>query len=129
MARKGWDSLSAGYRARLERGGISKTAYDRGESLAKARGHQATPERPKSYNPRQYPKYHSERKELIKLVAQRKEEFFSASPKWNKNRSEANLAKYAPPMALLRWALDADYGEWIDAIRENPATYAFLGYH
>ena len=39
MARKGWDSLSAKYRARLQKGGISKTKYESGEKLHKARGH------------------------------------------------------------------------------------------
>lgn len=39
MARAGWDNLSAGYRSRLERGGITREAYSRGDSLSRARGH------------------------------------------------------------------------------------------
>ena len=42
--RKGWDALSPGYRARLEKSGITKTYYDRGLSLQSARGHRQTPE-------------------------------------------------------------------------------------
>jgi len=46
VARKGWDSLSGSYRERLERGGVDRAAYGRGESLSSARGHAGTPERP-----------------------------------------------------------------------------------
>ena len=129
MARKGWDSLSSGYRKRLEKGGISESAYTRGESLAKARGHEKTPERPRQYNPQQYPTYHTERQRLVQEVNQKRQDFFAASPKWNPAKAKANMAKYAPPISLLRWALNAEYEEWVDALRETPETYAFLGYH
>ena len=46
MARKAWQKLSPAYRKRLERGGISRTAYENGASLSRARGHRATPEHP-----------------------------------------------------------------------------------
>jgi hypothetical protein len=39
MARKGWDALSDAYRSRLERKGVSKSAYESGRSLHAARGH------------------------------------------------------------------------------------------
>lgn len=39
MARKGWENLSESYRKRLGKAGISKSAYDSGASLQKARGH------------------------------------------------------------------------------------------
>lgn len=39
MARKGWDQLSEAYRNRLVRNGITRTDYDQGASLGKARGH------------------------------------------------------------------------------------------
>lgn len=45
MARKGWGQLSSAYRERLERGGISRSSYESGASLARARGHGSTPER------------------------------------------------------------------------------------
>lgn len=44
MKRKGWESLSPAYRKRLERNGITASAYAQGASLQKARGHRTTPE-------------------------------------------------------------------------------------
>lgn len=129
MARKGWESLSPGYRNRLERGGISREAYERGESIKSARGHAATPERPSLSNSKQYPKYHNERQRLVNAVLKRKQELFGTSPRWNPIRAKANLTKYAPPLARLRWVLDAEPEEWLNAIREDPEGYAFLGYH
>lgn len=41
MARKGWDALSAGYRRRLERKGVTRESYDSGQSLNAARGHKS----------------------------------------------------------------------------------------
>lgn len=46
MARKGWDSLSDKYRARLERNGVTRSGYESGTSLGKARGHIRTPGQP-----------------------------------------------------------------------------------
>jgi hypothetical protein len=37
--RKGWDNLSDSYRKRLQRSGITKSKYNSGRPLAKARGH------------------------------------------------------------------------------------------
>lgn len=37
--RKGWDNLSESYRARLQRSGITRSKYNSGRSLSKARGH------------------------------------------------------------------------------------------
>lgn len=129
MARKGWDGLSPEYRSRLERGGVSKSAYERGESIKSARGHERTPERPNLSNPQQFPQYHSERQRLINVVNIKKERLFGASPKWNPTRARANMMKYAPSMASLQWAADADDEELWDAIRESPAEFAWLGYH
>jgi hypothetical protein len=42
--RRLWDSLSPAYRGRLSRAGITKTQYQSGVSLQKARGHAETPE-------------------------------------------------------------------------------------
>jgi hypothetical protein len=47
MARKAWGALSGAYRARLERAGIDRAAYERGVSLKAARGHARSPERPR----------------------------------------------------------------------------------
>jgi hypothetical protein len=66
-ARKGWDSLSAGYRKRLERSGISKRDYQNGVSLSRARGHEKTPERPerayKGKNAARYGEYREKRRQ------------------------------------------------------------------
>jgi hypothetical protein len=45
MARRIWDSLSDSYRKRLSRNGITREAYERGDSLKAARGHSETPEK------------------------------------------------------------------------------------
>lgn len=45
MARD-WEGLDENYRARLERKGIDRAAYESGVSLKAARGHRETPERP-----------------------------------------------------------------------------------
>ena len=47
MARKGWANLSANYRARLTRHGITQSGYESGESLQRARGHAAKPGQPR----------------------------------------------------------------------------------
>lgn len=39
MARKSWDRLSDNYRARLERKGVTRSAYESGTSMQGARGH------------------------------------------------------------------------------------------
>jgi hypothetical protein len=39
-----WDALKPSYRARLERGGITRGKYISGESLSGSRGHAKTPE-------------------------------------------------------------------------------------
>lgn len=44
--RRGWFNLSASYRERLARGGVSRQSYESGASLQTARGHARTPERP-----------------------------------------------------------------------------------
>lgn len=55
----GWDALSPTYRTRLQRGGITRAGYLRGDSLKTARGKGKGPEHPKDAirNPRKYPSY------------------------------------------------------------------------
>jgi hypothetical protein len=57
--RKAWESLTPKYRARLSRGGVTKTSYQRGDSLSKARGHANTPEHPReaARKPERYREY------------------------------------------------------------------------
>jgi len=58
--RKGWQSLSPGYRSRLERKGITKAQYESGVNLSAARGHAKTPEhglKSAFSNPKKYENY------------------------------------------------------------------------
>ena len=127
MARKGWDQLSPAYRARLEKGGVSKTAYERGESIQAARGHSRTPERPTQAQ--NFPQYQNERNKLVDKVASRKQAFFGTSPKWNPIRARRAFNANPPPMAKLRYWSTLSREEWLDAIREDPEVAAYLGYH
>lgn len=129
MARKGWDQLKADYRNRLERNGVTRADYERGASLKAGRGHERTPERPSLSNPQKFPEYHRERQRLVNAVNHKKQQIFGSSPKWNPNKAKANIIKYSPSMALLRWAENASEDEWLDAIRESSEVYSFLGYH
>lgn len=54
-----WQTLSPAYRQRLERGGITRAAYESGAPVTAARGHAKTPERPARAlkNPGKYPEY------------------------------------------------------------------------
>lgn len=136
MTRKGWERLKPDYRARLERNGISRSDYENGASLKKGRGHEKTPERPKGFNKEIFVDYAARREDLERQLIEKKRELFGDTPRdvkhgprWNEDRSAENVTKYAPPLRLLRWALAADVEELLDAIREDPETYAFLGYH
>jgi hypothetical protein len=127
MARKGWNALSPGYRSRLEKNGISKTAYEAGESIKGARGHSRTPERPSQG--KQFPQYQQERDKLTKFITARKQHWFSTSPKWNPKRANEKFRKDPPSMVKLRQWVKMTMEEWIDAIRSDAATAAYLGYH
>lgn len=129
MARKGWNSLSPAYRARIEKAGLTQADYEAGTSLTRARGHANTPERPSSYDPQKYQKYNAKRSTLTRQVEQRKQELFGDRPRWNKERSDRAIREKPPSLALLRWALEASDEDILDAIRESPETYRFLGYH
>lgn len=129
MARKGWDQLSDAYRKRLEKGGISKTAYEGGASIKKARGHSKTPERPIGYSPKQFPQYAQKRGSLERQVQQRKEELFGDSPRWNSQKSLRHIRERPPTLAKLRWMLDASPEDIWDAIRQEPEENHFLTYH
>jgi len=54
-----WSKLSPAYRARLERGGLTRSDYLAGVPLSAARGHSQTPERPErvKWAPERYAKY------------------------------------------------------------------------
>jgi len=129
MARKGWNALSDAYRKRLEKGGISRTDYEGGASIKKARGHAETPERPIGYKPREYPKYAERRQGMERRLHDRKEQLFGDRPRWDQQKSLKSIREWPLTMAQLRWALEADEEELWDAIRQEPETHAWLGYH
>jgi hypothetical protein len=130
MARKGWDALSPQYRKRLQKAGISKSDYEGGQSLSKARGHERTPEHPnKNINKAKYPTYVAERQRLIREFEAKKQQLWAERPRWNAQRSSKNIRDSRMSNKLLKWALDADEGELIDAIRESAETFRFVGYH
>lgn len=93
MARKGWTALSPTYRARLERNGITRSAYERGESIKGARGHSKTPEHPSQAkrNPQNFAEYVSERISLEQKLIAKKDQVFSGSPKYNSRHSQKNV--------------------------------------
>lgn len=61
-----WDALSAPYRRRLARAGITRARYLSGERLTGARGHAKTPERPERAvrHPERYPEYVQKREQV-----------------------------------------------------------------
>lgn len=131
MARKGWQSLSPGYRARLEKAGISQGDYDGGQSLQSARGHKNTPESPRSYDPNKYTKYHQERTKLERDLAAKLDQVFGHSPSWSASKSNHNIREHPPSLKQIRWALNASEEELLDAIREDTSQteYRWLHYH
>lgn len=90
MARKGWGQLSDTYRRRLERNGVSRQDYESGISLAGARGHAATPERPEraETKPEQYQEYIFKRDQLVDQIMEIKRAAFGQSGKWNEKRAK-----------------------------------------
>lgn len=129
MARKGWDSLSPGYRKRIESAGLTRADYEAGQSLQRARGHANTPEHPKKFDASKYPRYATERRRLTRDVEQKKHRIFGGGPKWNPLQSRTHVKDKPPPMKLLRWAVNASDEDIRDALREDPETFYFLGYH
>lgn len=130
MARKGWDSLSPNYRKRLQQGGISRSDYEKGQSLSKARGHESTPEHPRQKVDRdKYARYYAERDILIHQLEAKKRQIFGDSPRWTEERSRSNIRAAPVSNAALRWALNHGEEEWLDAIRQDPEAFRFLCYH
>lgn len=128
--RKGWNTLSPGYRQRLQRAGISQSDYESGASIQKARGHEKTPERPGIIIDRErYPDYARRYENLLSAVDDRKRQLFGGGRYWSDARSWKNLTEGRPSMRMLEWALQASAEEMVDAIRENPAQFRWLGYH
>lgn len=128
MARKGWTALKADTRERYERNGISRSDYERGESLKKARGHEYTPERPTQKNiSRDYPSYYRERRQLIQAAANQRYGAWQNEPKFNLKDAAKHLENR--PINDLKWLATATYEEIRDAVINDPKTYGWAGYH
>lgn len=95
MARQGWGSLSAGYKNRLERSGISRSDYESGASLKGARGHSHTPENPSEAerHPGKYKEYRARRKAIIDAVYDVKKAQYGNTPGWNAKTAIDSLNK------------------------------------
>lgn len=136
MPRSSWESLSPSYRARLERGGITRQDYLSGASLSGARGHKATPERPEraEKNPEKYKDYLANRGRLERAVMAKKEGIFGDHHKFRLNRANKNVKKnpvtgHRVPLADLRMAADADELQWQQWLHDDRERWAFLFYH
>ena len=139
VARKGWDQLSPNYRVRLERAGISAKDYTAGISLSKARGHSQTPEHPTDkISKTKYPTYYAKRQQLMRDFVAKKQRLWGALQneyrrngrrRYDPTRAVENVRDGKMSNALLEWALSADEGDLIDGLREDPETFAFIGYH
>jgi len=64
--RRAWESLSASYRNRLSRAGVTREHYQSGGNVSKARGHGQTPEHPReaARNPAKYREYTEKRRNI-----------------------------------------------------------------
>lgn len=158
MARRRlWDALSESYRKRLLRGGITRDAYERGESLQKARGHAETPEHPKDAvkHPEKFRKYRKKKAaqsrtrtpretvtELRGIVTTLKDQRFGDRFKYDlenqveyvvKGRPADDIEK--PSIALLREArgMSAERMEELASLANGDDSeykeYRFLWYH
>ena len=92
-----WGNLSDSYRSRLERGGITREAYESGASLSAARGHANTPERPSDIVGREsrYTSYVGARASLVRELQNWKVNQFSGSGAFNAKSSLKAVEKHA----------------------------------
>lgn len=134
--RKPWASLSASYRERLARKGITETEHGQGASLKAARGHSRTPEHPTEAikKPDQFPDYMRERSRLIARVVSMKHRLWGIEHKFDDRRARRAVnggfdGKHPPSLDRLRWALEADESELLDAMSSGDEDYSFLWYH
>lgn len=143
MARS-WEGLSPAYRARLQRAGITRKAYENGAPVTAARGHARTPERPERAlkKPDRYEGYLQTRAELVKRVVARKKELFGGTMRYKRNRrgkmvyekafneqeSREAVERYNPSMGLMRRFLAMDDFEPFEVIRADT-EWEFLFYH
>jgi hypothetical protein len=113
---RNWDSLSAGYRKRLQSNGITRRQYESGVSLSKARGHSQTPERPEraTRNPGKYQAYEAKKLGIADKIQAFKKAKWGHRPKWNKDRSLMAVRK------------DPGNGKW-RGVRDLNVIHAMCG--
>lgn len=82
------------------------------------------------YSAAKYPEYATERIRLTRLLESKKDRLFGTRPRWNEERSDRYLREKPPTMRQLNWAVyEADEGDLLDALREDPETFRWVGYH
>jgi len=148
VARRSWDSLSADYRARLTRNGVTPGDYSSGVSLSHARGHAKTPEHPvrAQRNPQRYPEYVAKRKpsyglpkpiirqQLEQQIMDRKRRLWGGVFKFRDNASDRNVrvnprTKRPPSVADLEYLMEASDAEWETLANSQDRRWAILWYH
>jgi hypothetical protein len=143
MAARNWGSLSREYRERLARKGVTQARYESGASLAGARGHGQTPERPEraetTKGQAKYQAYLSRRKQLQDDLIVKKERVFGGSHKWNPASSmeyvrDKIIGKERPTITDMKRALAMTDQEMEDAAdatggRWEGERWWFFFYH
>jgi hypothetical protein len=134
--RKPWASLSASYRERLARKGITEHSHSSGGSLREGRGHEHTPEHPSEAisKPDKFPIYMRKRTRLVAQVIAKKHRLWGIEHKFNDRRARKMVnggfdGKKPPSLEKLRWAIQADESEMLEAMSSGDEDYSFLWYH
>jgi hypothetical protein len=131
MARKGWERLTDAYRRRLERGGVTRTQYEQGVSLSKARGHAQTPEHPQQIDLTKHQKYVNTRKQLMAELQRRMHTIF---PAFNDYLNDTEHVRYVHPnITFLRRMLKKNDNELESLAKSKvdppPDEVRILFYH
>ena len=141
MARKSWQSLSANYRNRLQRAGITQADYESGSSLSKARGHAHTPEHPSDAekDKNRYKKYRDNRNRLVQMVIERKQRLFGSQTRYNHIHSVSyvkdgvpNLPGFEqtpPSVAELKAAVKKSDDQILNEARNQRPEKSYWWYH
>jgi len=138
-ARRVWDALSASYRRRLEKGGITRESYEGGVSLKAARGHGTTPENIREYqkNPGKFKQYRERRKDIADRVIAKKKEAFEHTLRWNEGHAKQYVRRgergfiRPPTMKQLRFIDGLSVEELIEyqyRVKDED-DWRFLWYH
>jgi hypothetical protein len=142
MARRGWDTLSTGYRDRLQRSGVTREGYERGESIQKARGHESTPEhglKDAVKNPAKFREYLDVRRERQEREQpERLERLRNQAYQHARQAEISDLSAYGSNFAIeenienacieeLEAMLKASPKTWSQRAKQQPKDYGFEG--